>query len=290
MRDPQKPATSKFQPLQSSRKVFDVAMPGTLPPSPTSRPVIPTPNPPVADGQFVSSRPARLVHTMPQLPSVFNQHKTSPLRLEESTSPATKPLPTPNKASIEPRRQPQRVISNAILSREVDLVDAEPETDSLLGPTNDQEVAVAADPTSELQVESQAEDSDSPSQASEEQQSPVSESAPDVPSAVEPVATEADPPEERPKPHGTPRYNQPFGDQKAAQRVSDDDIVANTNAPLFDPQQMIVSHHRQSRHVWRFVLVFVLTIIVAGLTCNFLLDAGILQPSRDIPHTHLLGD
>jgi hypothetical protein len=298
MRDPQKPATSKFQSMQSSRKVFDVAMPGTLPPSPTARPLIPPQQPPVADAQFIPHRSARLAanpaerHELLDSAGKYDRPSLLPPLPEPTVSPKDHLLPAGDEAP--PRKKTHRVISSAILNREVSLSNEQKTADSesvsesaddaqttaeLSGPENapsDYLLEETGDPYAELLA------------SIDQDTSPDIDSADDVEflrqdnqeSDATAPADDADATQQA--------LHTPFADQARADAGSNDDVIANTSAPLFDPQQMIISHHRQGSHVGRTILIVLGILLVLALIGNLMLDAEVIHTEINIPHSNFI--
>ncbi len=257
------------------KKVFDVAPPGRMPAAANSRSVPPSIKPPVPDGQLVPGAPR--------------------LRAED---------PSEKRPLLEHHRP-------------IELKSPEPENASEHG--EDGNRAASTPVVHEPLPPEKAEEPAETTPAAEEIQPPVVTAAPEVPEAnvppSEPLASEPAPvavqtPQHQPE---APRQEEePTPGQLAVEQMvqadaeepapahpaspgrpakSIDDLLAESGAPVLEsepPQGVLVSHHT-ARHSWvTLLLLFLVAIILAAVTLNFLLDAEVITTDFDLPHTNLL--
>lgn len=251
---------------QGPKKVFDVVRPGKSPAAPNSRSVIVGHKPQVPDDQFVPSANTRLAG---------NPADKRPL------------MDFDKKVGVEP-------VSDAFAP-------SAPQLD-------EQPVAVAAEKMSEPQVATLPSE---PAQSEEPVVASVTEPAPTSPEPDESSVDQTPQPtdavefpivEAEPKPTlehlaveqvvETPEDTSPAisaaPDQTFAKPMTQDDVLAHTDAPTLE--RPVVSHHPRNSHTkaWEWILIFLLIVLIAATAINFLLDAEVVTTTLDIPHTDLI--
>lgn len=287
------PATHRFQPLPTGKKVFDVVRPGKTPASPNSRAVVMPSSPEATDGQFVTvSAPP-----LPGAPSKEVKHPLITNRGKEVAAPMPEqeslPLPeveTPNEQEAQPAVQPEASdtrpakVPSVVMLSEIDAVlESEPTEETEEPEEVKQEVPTEEEPEAPEEGEPMPEPAQEPAKGKRlsirvHQDVEVSPEEVAEPSGAEP-AVQADVVQSLAK---------PLTEEEIAAHLSHDDLLANTTAPHFDHENMVVSDHRHRMRVWQFVLIFLLIVVLALVALNFLLDAGIIKTELNLPHTNLL--
>ncbi len=69
-------------------------------------------------------------------------------------------------------------------------------------------------------------------------------------------------------------------------QLGPDDVVAATGAPQID--HAFVVQHKTKTQWWEWLIIGAMIVILALVALNFLLDAGVIKPGVNLPHTHLI--
>lgn len=316
-----KPAHHKTH--TAHKKVMDVTRPGKAPASPTSRPVIASPKPPVADDQFVPSAPplrASDPYAKHDLMDSKNRKGLQPLgsagqddRAEVSdnssnSAVASAPaLPTSPAAQEKAAEIPSDLASTqqpAVSLTQTPTAPLTPEAEPKTG------AAVSADTSAVTATDGPAEALSSAPTVPVETTAPstLAETPAEVPAsaqeetpahlALEQTVDTSEKPAENNVPiwehpdtseqvETTPRTTHTSGNSKSIE-----DLLAETGAPVLEPEQspsLIISHHKQHHRVkwWQPVLIFLLIVVVAAVVVDVLLDLEVIRTSLDLPHTDL---
>lgn len=305
--DDQKPKQKGHRPAHHHKKVFDVVPPGKAPASPNSRSVIVGHKPQVHDDQFVLSehwasdpkekKPLmdghKKVKLMPSGEDRGPQHqaeeaspkdeavKDSAAKLVVNTVPAKEP---PESTPVASEATPEKSESKP--------VEAPPEHgNEKIDPKDPSLIALE-----HLMVEQVVEE---PGPGSETV--PVSEgknpadASPRVavgtevkPADAAQSDTQLNPPSAAADFWDSPK-NQDSPAPQTAPHGASDDLLAQTDAPILEPQKAVVSQHHPHASVWEMILTFLLVLLVGIVALNFLLDANIINTELQVPHTDLIG-
>jgi hypothetical protein len=278
------------------KKVMDVTRPGKAPASPTSRPVISTSNPPVADDQFVPSAPPLRASDPSVKHDLMDSKKRKELQpLDSAAAGAEETVPTLVGAPVLPDQQTPdvSVASDApeVASTSIPAAAAEPVTEAAASePKNETATATPAaneQPKDQPTVQGMQPDVDSAAHLALEQT--VEATKTDNPTSNDNLPIWEHPDTSEQVEPSSAAYS---GTADAKTSKSIEDLLAETGAPTLEPDQspsMIVSHHHRNHHKWwEPILIFLLIVIVAAIVVDVLLDMEIIRISISIPHTDLL--
>lgn len=256
---------------QTHKKVFDVMRPGKAPASPTSRPVIVGHKPPVADDQFVPTPHQRIMHDPSEKRPLMDPDKKiglTPLPGTEESAHVepseTKPVPDPGppaEADIEKAAAELLTEQPAKKSSEApDVFEASSTPDTTLPPEN---------PLSSMPTAAINEAKPTPEQLAVGQTVDLpADASNDSGISKTPGATKSSP---------SPASVFP---------MTQDDVLAETDAPLIE--QAFVSHHKHRTGPLKALLIFTLVLLLVLAAFDFLLDAEVLTTDLNIPHTNIL--
>lgn len=86
-----------------------------------------------------------------------------------------------------------------------------------------------------------------------------------------------------------PQSQQPEPVDPLLAPIEDETLLDNTGAPVVG--QAVISHHKKHRtKAWEWMVIVLLMVLLAAVAVNFLLDAGVIRPGFDIPHTNVLSN
>ncbi len=300
------------------KKVFDVVRPGKAPALATSRPVLASQKPPVADDQFVAVKTAPVLRAS----DLRVKHELMDGKKKKSVSPldttAGAVNETPPKPAAE-NTEPAAITATApVLSRlkgmetsRGDTAASTPQSPVETGPVT----APAAVPMSNTAAPSttassfldddpnavpiwEMEDEPTPAHLAMEQTVDADDGIEShhlhgaAPQSQQPtVAGKID----APGPSNTVSVSSDTPASPAPTAKTIDQLLAETGAPhlgndLDDEGRpgLIVSHHKTSPRGAKILILFVALVVLAAITINLLLDAGYIDTSFDLPHTNIL--
>lgn len=290
---PKKPKPKK----QPHKKVFDVVPPGKVPASPTSRPVIIGHKASIQDDQFVPpSKPSAplLTHEAVERASkrpLMGGHKKLPLKAEANG--ASEGEPSPLKEAEAQSSEVGSVPGAGKVSTPEEII-SEAEA---LPPGESPSPPVPASNSTPTGLDGQADTTGTDQSGQlDDKTTPEQLAVEQVVEAEEATGSDTSEAGATPdsKPSAMPAQpspietipSEPIATAEAKPKTVDD-LLAETGAPdLDEPQEAIISHHH--RPGWgRSILLIVLTLILAVIALNLLIDAEIISFNVSVPHTDL---
>lgn len=306
--DDQKPKQKGHRPAHHHKKVFDVVPPGKAPASPNSRSVIVGHKPQVHDDQFVPSehwasdprekRPLMDGHKKVALMPTGGDRAAQHAEQQEGHAlkdGVVKPPANTVSATAVPDKEPAEVAS---VASEVAAKKPKSEPEETHSEHGNEKID-PKDPSlialEHLMVEQVIEE---PTPGAEATSIPESADSADAVSGLA-VETEVKPgaPQSDTQLNSTSAAadfwdspkNQDSPAPQTAPHGASDDLLAQTDAPILEPQKAVVSQHHHHASVWEMILTFLLVLLVGIVALNFLLDANIINTELQVPHTDLIG-
>ncbi len=232
------------------KKVFDVARPGKTPASTTSRPVIVGHKPQVQDPMMMPDDNRR---------SLMDAHH------KVTVQPHSAPELPPSTPEV-----PGPAIQDGIAP------DTEDATLQPVGPLQEAEIAPQGEQTTPVLTEQQPVILTEPTPPAHHDQTPLLEE-----DSVAAILSEGIGSEQAPMQSQTPGQSSSSTAPSNVQHAPLPDI---SDAHVYPPQSVIVSHHDTKGRFSQIVLIGFILLIIAVVVMDILLDAGFVV--LNLPHTH----